>query len=396
MDVRNRGFPPPPVDLEGRHCPQQSSHQGLQQEGRLVCLQRGRRGFGFTLSGQGPCVLSNVVIGSPAHEIGLRAGDRLIVINGVNVSGSQHDDVVDLIARSLQLTMEIESPPASSSMVPSMLAQHSKRRLMSPIDRRIDGAAAAAVSDDEEYMLPPPMTRELPPPVHARGNSADSTLTESSAVAAFAAAATRRPKRPSPRKKANVKARPASAGLAAMPRKPPKRVMNLGGGDELQLMTDREVSSFLHPTLNELRNSIKARNSSNIDLKATRILLGHGLYTYGPGSPSYEERLQQLGLETLESRTIKRLETMALKCENEERFAHYFNPHLDSALQRRKPCFYDIPTAKTDRRHNSPFLFMLRYLNSRPDTPQTRLPQQEVPEETDEPAHMIRDFVSMF
>ena len=80
-------------------------------------LQRGRRGFGFTLSGQGPCILSNVVIGSPADEIGLKAGHRLVRVNAIDVSEAQHDDVVDLIARSLSLDLEVETDqPANNAL----------------------------------------------------------------------------------------------------------------------------------------------------------------------------------------------------------------------------------------------------------------------------------------
>ena len=121
---------------------------------KSVSLFRGRRGFGFTLSGQGPPVLSNVVIGSPAHEAGLTIGDRLHAVNGVDVSGpnADHDDVVALIAGSADLSLVVE--PAAA--VP-------------PTVEDVDAIAAVA-SDDEEYMLPPVSRdqRVLPPPLHTR------------------------------------------------------------------------------------------------------------------------------------------------------------------------------------------------------------------------------------
>lgn len=44
---------------------------------RTVELPRGPGGFGFTLSGQGPCILSNIVVGSPADRAGLKPGKGL-------------------------------------------------------------------------------------------------------------------------------------------------------------------------------------------------------------------------------------------------------------------------------------------------------------------------------
>ena len=67
---------------------------------RSVELFRGSRGFGFTLSGQGPCVLSNIVPESPAAIAGLQIGDLVLEANGRNVSVLGHDDVVKWIAGS--------------------------------------------------------------------------------------------------------------------------------------------------------------------------------------------------------------------------------------------------------------------------------------------------------
>ncbi|XP_052903171.1 regulator of G-protein signaling loco-like [Anopheles moucheti] len=64
---------------------------------RTVEVNRGTNGFGFTISGQQPCILSCIVAGSPADLAGLRAGDFLISVNGLNVSKLPHESVVQLI-----------------------------------------------------------------------------------------------------------------------------------------------------------------------------------------------------------------------------------------------------------------------------------------------------------
>lgn len=65
---------------------------------RNVEVERGAAGsFGITISGQKPCILSSIAKNSPADLAGLRAGDFLISINGLNVSKLQHEIIVQLI-----------------------------------------------------------------------------------------------------------------------------------------------------------------------------------------------------------------------------------------------------------------------------------------------------------
>ncbi|XP_032348996.1 regulator of G-protein signaling 12 isoform X3 [Camelus ferus] len=66
---------------------------------RTVEVARGRAGYGFTLSGQAPCVLSCVMRGSPADFVGLRAGDQIFAVNEINVKKASHEDVVKLIGK---------------------------------------------------------------------------------------------------------------------------------------------------------------------------------------------------------------------------------------------------------------------------------------------------------
>ncbi|XP_075152570.1 regulator of G protein signaling family member locomotion defects [Haematobia irritans] len=67
---------------------------------RTVEVRRGYSGFGFTISGQQPCRLSCIIPNSPADQAGLRAGDFLISVNGLNVSKLPHETVVQLIGNS--------------------------------------------------------------------------------------------------------------------------------------------------------------------------------------------------------------------------------------------------------------------------------------------------------
>ena len=53
-------------------------HGGL----KAVEVTRGKNGYGFTISGQQPCILSCIVSGSPADRAGLKTGDFLISVNG--------------------------------------------------------------------------------------------------------------------------------------------------------------------------------------------------------------------------------------------------------------------------------------------------------------------------
>uniref|UniRef100_A0A3Q3WBC7 PDZ domain-containing protein n=1 Tax=Mola mola TaxID=94237 RepID=A0A3Q3WBC7_MOLML len=88
-----------PCGASGLNMPQPplSSHS----QGRIWAVEvaRGRTGYGFTLSGQSPCVLSCILKGSPADYVGLRSGDSILSVNDINVSKASHEDVVKLIGR---------------------------------------------------------------------------------------------------------------------------------------------------------------------------------------------------------------------------------------------------------------------------------------------------------
>ena len=67
---------------------------------KTVEVTRGKSGYGFTISGQQPCILSCIVSGSPADRCGLKTGDYLLSVNNLSVAKASHDDVVRLIGSS--------------------------------------------------------------------------------------------------------------------------------------------------------------------------------------------------------------------------------------------------------------------------------------------------------
>lgn len=76
---------------------------------RLCVLEKGSDGYGFHLHGEkgkAGQFIRLVESGSPAETAGLRAGDRLVFVNGESVEGESHQQVVSRIrtvAGSLQL-----------------------------------------------------------------------------------------------------------------------------------------------------------------------------------------------------------------------------------------------------------------------------------------------------
>lgn len=78
---------------------------------RSVEIIRGRAGYGFTISGQRPCLLSGIQEGSPADVVGLKQGDQILALNGTDVSVTLHEAVVQLIGSCrgpLQMVVQTE------------------------------------------------------------------------------------------------------------------------------------------------------------------------------------------------------------------------------------------------------------------------------------------------
>ncbi|XP_077575401.1 regulator of G-protein signaling 12b isoform X2 [Stigmatopora nigra] len=96
VDTSSRRRPHGGNEARG-HSPPPRSNQHMRI--RVVEVARGRTGYGFTISGQSPCVLSCILKGSPADYVSLRSGDHILSVNDINVSNASHEDVVKLIGR---------------------------------------------------------------------------------------------------------------------------------------------------------------------------------------------------------------------------------------------------------------------------------------------------------
>lgn len=81
-------------------------------------MARGAGGFGFTIAGQRPCVVSAVAVGGPAERAGLRAGDALLAVDGASVSRAPHAAVARLVAAAPQaIALSVaprEAPPTDT------------------------------------------------------------------------------------------------------------------------------------------------------------------------------------------------------------------------------------------------------------------------------------------
>ncbi|XP_026500223.2 regulator of G-protein signaling loco isoform X1 [Vanessa tameamea] len=103
---------------------------------RRVIVVRGPGGFGFTIAGQRPCVVSAVAAGGPAERAGLRAGDALLAVDGASVARAPHASVARLVAAApgpIALSVAPrESPPTDTEDTEPEERARTRRRYPPP------------------------------------------------------------------------------------------------------------------------------------------------------------------------------------------------------------------------------------------------------------------------
>uniref|UniRef100_A0A672IPU2 Glutamate receptor, ionotropic, delta 2 (Grid2) interacting protein, a n=1 Tax=Salarias fasciatus TaxID=181472 RepID=A0A672IPU2_SALFA len=79
---------------------------------RTVRVCKGNMSFGFTLRGHAPVWIDSVIPGSPADKAGLKPGDRILFLNGLDMRTSSHEKVVSMLQGSGAMpTLVVEEGP---------------------------------------------------------------------------------------------------------------------------------------------------------------------------------------------------------------------------------------------------------------------------------------------
>ncbi|KAK5850567.1 hypothetical protein PBY51_001436 [Eleginops maclovinus] len=91
-------------------------HPPLGPNQRIVRVYRGKKNFGFTLRGHAPVCLDSVIPDSPAEECGLKTGDRILFLNGLDMRNCSHEKVVSMLQGSGAMpTLVVEDGPSEFS-----------------------------------------------------------------------------------------------------------------------------------------------------------------------------------------------------------------------------------------------------------------------------------------
>ncbi|XP_024128095.1 delphilin isoform X3 [Oryzias melastigma] len=90
---------------------------------RTVRVCKGNSSFGFTLRGHAPVWIDSVIPGSPADKAGLKPGDRILFLNGLDMRTSSHEKVVSMLQGSGAMpTLVVEEGPSTFSIAEQDLA----------------------------------------------------------------------------------------------------------------------------------------------------------------------------------------------------------------------------------------------------------------------------------
>uniref|UniRef100_A0A3Q3W6F8 Uncharacterized protein n=1 Tax=Mola mola TaxID=94237 RepID=A0A3Q3W6F8_MOLML len=84
---------------------------------RTVRVCKGNMSFGFTLRGHAPVWIDSVIPGSPADKAGLKPGDRILLLNGLDMRTSSHEKVVSMLQGSGAMpTLVVEDGPTTFNL----------------------------------------------------------------------------------------------------------------------------------------------------------------------------------------------------------------------------------------------------------------------------------------
>ncbi|KAM9774013.1 delphilin [Syngnathus typhle] len=113
------------------------THPAIGPNQRLIRVYRGKKTFGFTLRGHAPVCIDSVIADSPAEECGLKPGDRILFLNGLDMRNCSHEKVVSMLQGSGAMpTLVIEDGPSDYSSDPEetpTLSSNTLPRSRSPI-----------------------------------------------------------------------------------------------------------------------------------------------------------------------------------------------------------------------------------------------------------------------
>ncbi|TRY84694.1 hypothetical protein DNTS_003917 [Danionella cerebrum] len=74
-----------------------AGHSSSFSSRRTVRVYKGNQSFGFTLRGHAPVWIDSVIPGSPAEKAGLKPGDRILFLNGLDMRNCSHEKVVTML-----------------------------------------------------------------------------------------------------------------------------------------------------------------------------------------------------------------------------------------------------------------------------------------------------------
>lgn len=83
----------------------QSKKRSIVGVRKVFNVIRGMAGFGITLFGEKPCVVSMVAFEGNAYRAGVRSEDEIISLNGRDVTESDHDEIACIVGTSLDMLL---------------------------------------------------------------------------------------------------------------------------------------------------------------------------------------------------------------------------------------------------------------------------------------------------